>query len=97
MGYIENNHMKRLLMIIFCGSEQKQWSPGGLQPPTFRLTAQRTNHLRNGVFHVLQFLSNLILWIKIFTNIGFQHIIVSSSQELTSNRPGEVDSDCLGQ
>ena len=54
-NYIENNHMKRLLMIIFCGSEQKQRYPGGLQPPTFRLTAQRANRLRHGDFHVLQF------------------------------------------
>ena len=38
-NYIENDHMKRLLMIIFCGSDQKQRYPGGLQPPTFRSTA----------------------------------------------------------
>ena len=38
-------------MIIFCGSKQTESSPGGLEPPTFRLTAERANRLRHGDFH----------------------------------------------
>ena len=46
---IESNLMKRLLMIFYCGSKQKQRYPGGgLQPQTFWLTAQRANSLRHG-------------------------------------------------
>ena len=69
---IENNHMKRLLMIFFLRIRTRKRSPGGHQPPTFRLTAERANRLLHGDFHVLQFLSNLIVWIKIFTYIRFQ-------------------------
>ena len=29
-------------------NEQKTTSPGGLEPPTFRLTAERANRLRHG-------------------------------------------------
>ena len=36
MGYIENNHMKMLLMIIVCILQQKEPSTGGIKPPTFR-------------------------------------------------------------
>ena len=50
-NYIENNHMKILFVIIFCRSEQKEPSPGGLEPPTFRLTAERANQLRHGDLH----------------------------------------------
>ena len=42
-NYIENNHMKILFVIIFCRSEQKEPSPGGLETPTFRLTAELAN------------------------------------------------------
>ena len=40
-NYIENNHIK--ILLIFCGSEQKEPSPGGLEPTTFRLTAELAN------------------------------------------------------
>ena len=49
VNYIKNNQMKILLVIIFCRSEQKE--PGGLEPSTFRLTAKRTNQLRQGDLH----------------------------------------------
>ena len=42
-NYIENNHMKILFVIIFLQIWTKQPSPGGLEPPTFRLTAERAN------------------------------------------------------
>ena len=32
-------------------------SPGGLEPPTFRLTAERANRLRHGDLHVPQMIS----------------------------------------
>ena len=50
-NYIENNHMKILFVIIFCRSAQKEPSPGGLEPPTFRLTAERANQLGHGDLH----------------------------------------------
>ena len=50
-NYTENNHLKILFVIIFCRSEQKEPSPGGLEPPTFRLTAERANQLRQGDLH----------------------------------------------
>ena len=36
MGYIENNDMKMLLMIIVCILQQKEPTTVGLKPPTFR-------------------------------------------------------------
>ena len=54
-NYTENNHLKILFVIIFCRSAQKEPSPGGLEPPTFRLTAERANELRHGDFGELQF------------------------------------------
>ena len=95
--YIQINHMKMLFMIIFCGSKQKEPSPGGLEPPTFRLTAERANRLRHGDFHEVPFLSNLIVWIKIFTYVRFPLQILSSSQELTCKRPEGLDTNCLAQ
>ena len=50
-NYMENDHMKILFVIIFCRSVQKEPSPGGLEPPTFRLTAERANQLRQGDLH----------------------------------------------
>ena len=50
-NYLKNNHMKLLLMIIVCGSEQKEPTLGGLEPPTLRLTAERANRLRYGNFN----------------------------------------------
>ena len=50
-NYIETNDLKILFVIIFCRSEQKEPSPGGLEPPTFRLTAERANQLRQGDLH----------------------------------------------
>ena len=35
--------------------------PGGLEPPTFRLTAERANQLRHGGFVVSMALGNLLL------------------------------------
>ena len=32
-------------------------SPGGLEPPTFRLTAERANRLRHGDLHVPNMIS----------------------------------------
>ena len=60
VNYIENNHMKVLFVIMFCRSEQKE--PGGLEPPTFRLTAKRTNLLRQGDLHEPTVFSYLIVW-----------------------------------
>ena len=40
-----------LFVIIFCGPERKEPSPGGLEPPTFRLTAERANQCRHGDLH----------------------------------------------
>ena len=61
-NYIENNHMKILFVIIFCRCEQKEPSPGGLEPPTFRLTAERANQLGQGDLHKPTFFSYLIVW-----------------------------------
>ena len=33
---------------LYLKNEQKTTSPGGLEPPTFRLTAERANRLRHG-------------------------------------------------
>ena len=43
--------MKILFVIIFWRSEQKEPSPGGLEPPSLRLTAERANQLRHGDLH----------------------------------------------
>ena len=52
--------MKVLFVIMFCRSEQKE--PGGLEPPTFRLSAKRTNLLRQGDLHEPTVFSYLIVW-----------------------------------
>ena len=52
--------MKILFVIIFCRSEQKE--PGGLEPPTFWLTAERANQLRHGDLHRPTIFSYLIVW-----------------------------------
>ena len=33
---------------LFCSKLQKYAPPGGLEPPTFRLTAERASQLRHG-------------------------------------------------
>ena len=40
-------------MINFLVIVAKRTSPGGLELPTFRLTAERANRLRHGDFHNL--------------------------------------------
>ena len=40
-NFIENNSIKLLLMVIFCGRKQKGPSPNELEKPTFRLTVER--------------------------------------------------------
>ena len=45
------NQQKIFGSIIFFNTKQKQKTyppPGGLEPPTFRLTAERANRLRHG-------------------------------------------------
>ena len=92
-NYIENNHMKILFVIIFCRSEQKQPSPGGLEPSTFRLTAERANQLGHGDFGELQFFFIFNCVVLIFHS---SKISATLSQEMTSERAGELDSNCLG-
>ena len=85
---IEINPMKMLFMIIFCGSKQKEPSPGGLEPPTFRLTAERANRLRHGNFHKVPILSNLIVWFKIFTYVRFplHYLIFLARSDMQNTR-----------
>ena len=91
-SYIENDHMKMLFVIMFCGPEQKQPSPDGLEPPTFRLTAERANQLRHGDLHEPTIVSYLIVWFQFFPYVRFlPHSLISGE------RPGELDSNCLGQ
>ena len=41
-------------------------SPGGLEPPTFRLTAERANRLRHGDIHIVVSSNFLLLSVLTF-------------------------------
>ena len=52
---VDYKNDKKLCQVLFTGSNRlsplrpdKNSSPGGLEPPTFRLTAERANRLRHG-------------------------------------------------
>ena len=51
---VDYRNDKKLCQVLFTGSNRlslsrnKNSSPGGLEPPTFRLTAERANRLRHG-------------------------------------------------
>ena len=49
MNFFEINYRKKLT-IIFIEQCKNESSPGGLEPPTFRLTAERAKRLRHGDF-----------------------------------------------
>ena len=52
---VDYKNDKKLCQVLFTGSNRlsplrpdKNSSPGGFEPPTFRLTAERANRLRHG-------------------------------------------------
>ena len=49
---------------LFAPRDPKSSSPGGLEPPTFRLTAERANRLRHGDEKLAQKKDNIFCGIK---------------------------------
>ena len=56
--------------------QQTAASPGGLEPPTFRLTAERANRLRHGDLCEIKYYE---LFLKKFRSLSFCDVILTGS------------------
>ena len=50
---------QKIKMTKFVVNQTKKTPPGGLEPPTFRLTAERASQLRHGGLMLDKFLHNV--------------------------------------